>query len=158
MESTVTEIHEYPLRPAGFVEPLFATEESRREIAEHLLGAPWLSRASEMPEKSGSAVHSAEEPVRLLRQAGGRVEIVRPRARRCASVPVSRDSSRRPWRRRRVVEVLMRWREVRSWWSEEERVDRILFRVVVDGGGIVDLALERSGPRSGEWTITGIVD
>ena len=38
-------------------------------------------------------------------------------------------------------------------------MDRILFRVVVDGGGIVDLALERSGPRSGvRWTITGIVD
>ena len=154
MEATVSEIHRYPLRPSGYVEPLFATEESRREIAEHLLGAPWLSRASEMPEKSGSAVHSAEEPVRLLRYAGGQAEIVRPRTRRC----VSRHASRRPWRGQRVVEVLVRWREVRSWWSEEERVDRILFRVVVDGGGIVDLALERSGSRSGEWTITGIVD
>ena len=87
MEVSVSEIHRYPLRPSGFVEPLFATEESRREIAEHLLGAPWLSRASEMPEKSGSAVHSAEEPVRLLRykQDGRQAEIVRPRARRCAN-------------------------------------------------------------------------
>lgn len=158
MEVSVSEIHRYPLRPSGYVEPLFATEESRREIAEHLLGAPWLSRASEMPGKSGSAVHSAQEPIRLLRQAGGRVEIVRPRARRCVNGHPSRCASGRPWRRRRVVEVLARWREVRSWWSEEERVDRILFRVVVDGGGIIDLALERSGPRSGEWTITGIVD
>ena len=63
MEASVSEIHRYPPRPAGFVEPLFATEESRREIAEHLLDAPWLSRASELPEKGGSAVHSAEEPV-----------------------------------------------------------------------------------------------
>ena len=168
MEATVSEIHSYPLRPDGFVEPLFETPESQREIANHLLRAPWLSRASEMPEKSGSAAHSAahsaEEPVQLRRCGGGyasgyaswcargqvktrgKVEIVRPRARRCG------------WQRRRVIQVLMRWREIRSWWLEEERVDRFLFRVVVDGGGIVDLALERSGPRSGEWTITGIVD
>ena len=57
----------------------------------------------------------------------------------------------------------MRWRDVRSWWSDDERVDRLLFRVIVSGhsplgGAIVDLALDRSGARSGEWTLVGVVD
>lgn len=165
MEASVSEIHQYPLRPDGYYEPLFSTAESRSEIAEHLLRAPWLSRASEIKGKDGRAVsgavngaignsaHVAEEPVLLRRYAGGRVEIVRPdalRTRRCS------------WRRRRVVEVLMRWREVSSWWCDDEYVDRLMFRVVVDGDGIVDLALDcseaRSEARSGEWTLAGIVD
>jgi hypothetical protein len=157
VEVTVTEIHEYPLRPVGFVEPLFATPESRHEIAEHLLGAPWLSRASEMRVKSGSgaAAHTAEEPIRIQRHADGRVEVLRPGARRCS------------WRRRRVLEVLARWREVSRWWSDDDKIDRLVFRVRVAGhspfeGGVVDLALDRSGARSGNrsggWTLTGIVD
>lgn len=146
METTVSEIHNYPLRPDGFVEPLFATPESRCEIVEHLLDASWLSRASEMPEKSGSAAHIVEEPVQLKHHHGGRVEIVRTSMRRCS------------WRKRRVAEVLARWREVRFWWSDDYQVDRLLFRVVVAGGAIVDLARDRSGSRSGEWTLVGIVD
>lgn len=142
METSVSDIHCYPSRPQGYCEPLFPTAESRAEIAEHLLCAPWLSRASNVPEKSGSAAHCTEEPVRIERYAGGRVEIVRTGVRRCS------------WRRRRVVEVLARWREVRSWWSDEDQVDRLLFRVVVAGGGIVDLARDRSGG----WTLTGVVD
>ena len=112
IEATVSEIHGYPLRSLGYVEPLFATPESRREISEHLLRAPWLLRASEIGEKSGSVVHAIEEPVKLRRGTAGRVDIVRTDAlhtRRCS------------WRRRRVVEVLMRWREVRSWWSNEDQ-------------------------------------
>lgn len=161
MEASVSEIHQYPLRPDGYYEPLFSTAESRREIAEHLLRAPWLSRASEMRVKSGcsGAAHTAEEPVRIQRHADGRVEILRPRARRCS------------WRRRQVVEVLMRWREVSRWWCKDEYVDRFMFRVMVAGhspghgpmgGGVVDLALDRSGAqsgtRSGGWTLAGIVD
>lgn len=145
MDATVSEIHCYPLRPPGYVEPLFPTDESRAEIAEHLLRASWLSRASEWPEKrvsSRSSAHTVEEPVSLRRRAGGSVEILRPNMRRCS------------WRRRRVVEVLARWREVRSWWSEADQVDRLLFRVVVAGGAIVDVARDRSG----EWKIVGIVD
>lgn len=164
MEVTVTEIHEYPLRPEGFVEPLFATSESRSEIAQHLLHAPWLSRASEIEKKSGRTTHTAhtactahkvEEPVKLQRDAGDSVEILRPHGphtRRCS------------WRRRRIVEVLERWREVSSWWSDDDPVDRLLFRVVVagrspsghslSGDAIVDLAVDRSGA----WTLTGVVD
>ena len=146
MEASVSEIHRYPVRPPGFVEPLFETPESRREIAEHLLRAAWLLRASEIEEKSGSTVHATGEQVQLQRYPDGRVEIVRAGARRCS------------WRRRRIVEVLARWREVRSWWREDERVDRLLFRVVLSDGAIVDLALDRSGPRSGGWALAGIVD
>ncbi|MGB3633203.1 MAG: hypothetical protein WA982_04115 [Rubrobacteraceae bacterium] len=147
MEASVSDIHCYPSRPHDFVEPLFATQESRSEIAEHLLRASWLSRASGMPEKSGSIAHCIEETVQLQRYAGGHVEIVRTGVRRCS------------WRRRRIVEVLMRWRDVRWWWSDEDQVDRLLFRVIVSGhsslgGAVVDLALDRSG----EWTLVGIVD
>lgn len=142
MEATATEIHEYSSRPHDFIEPLFATPESRQEIAEHLLAASWLSRASEMEEKSGSTAHSTEEPVHVQRYAGGHVEVVRTGVHRCS------------WRRRRVVEVLMRWRDVRSWWKDDDQVDRLQFRVIVAGGAIVDLAVDRSGG----WTLTGIVD
>ena len=46
MEASVSEIHCYPLRPEGFEEPLFPTRESRLAVLDHLLRAPWLSRAS----------------------------------------------------------------------------------------------------------------
>lgn len=49
MDATVTEIHDHPLRPAGFEEPLFLTRESRKQILEHLSEASWLSRASLAP-------------------------------------------------------------------------------------------------------------
>lgn len=142
MEASVSEIHQYPSQPEDYCEPLFATPGSRDEIAEHLLCAPWLSRASEASEKSGSTAHCIEEPVRLQRYAGGDVEIVRTGTRRCS------------WRRRRVVEELARWRDVRSWWSDDDQVDRLLFRLVVTGGAIVDLARNSTG----EWVLTGVVD
>lgn len=147
MEATVSEIHDYPLRPPGFAEPLFPTPESRREVAKHLACAPWLSRASELPGLAGGAVGSTArlrtERVELQRRPGSEiVEVVRPRTGRCS------------WRRRRVVEVVARWREVRLWWDEDASVDRRLFRVVVSGGGVVDLALERTG----EWFLVGVVD
>jgi hypothetical protein len=54
-----------------------------------------------------------------------------------------------------VARVLERWREVRSWWEPERRVDRLVFRVVLVGGAVVDLALERS---SGRWLLVGVAD
>ena len=47
------------------------------------------------------------------------------------------------------------WREVGSWWEPERRVDRLVFRVLLAGGAVVDLALERA---SGEWLVAGVVD
>lgn len=143
MDATMTEIHHYPLRPEGFEEPLFPSRESRLAVGEHMLEAPWLSRASELGERFGDAgpAKLREEPVELARCAGI-VHVVRPRGGRCS------------WQRRRVVEVFARWRCVSSWWDPRERVDRLVFRVLLSGGAVVDLALERSG----EWLLAGVVD
>ena len=143
MEGTsVAEIHRYSLRPEGYEEPLFPTPSSRKEIAEHLLEAPWLCRASNLMGHTGEVAHVREESVkiegdgswaRVIRLGGGR---------RCS------------WKRRRVVEVLDRWRDVEGWWDEERHTDRLLFRVLLSGGEVVDLARERSGG----WVLVGVAD
>jgi hypothetical protein len=140
--TSVSEIHCYPLRPEGFEEPLFPTDASRRAVAEHLLEAPWLMRASELKGCAGEAAHSSEEPVRL-EVCRGRAEVVRCCAgRRCS------------WRRSRVLEVLDRWRVVDGWWDENRHTDRLVFRVLLSGGAVVDLARERLGG----WSLVGVVD
>ncbi len=96
----VSEIHGYPSRPEGFEEPLFPSAATKRAVAEHLLKAPWLSRASELEGRTGEAAHASEEPVEL-RYSRGRVELVMPRGRRRCS-----------WRKRRVVGV--KRRKIRS--------------------------------------------
>ena len=143
VKSSVAEIHSYPRRPSGFEEPLFPTVESKREIMAHFLEAPWLSRASELPRGIGESAHATREPVRL-RGALGQVDLVRPSASR----------SRRSPTRRRVVRVLERWREVRAWWDEEARTDRLVFRVLLAGGAVAELALERSEG----WFLVGVAD
>jgi hypothetical protein len=141
----VSEIHAYPSRPEGFEEPLFPTAESNRKIAEHLLQAPWLFRASELEGRAGGAAHALEEPVEL-RSSPGRVEIVRlVGSRRCRYYS---------WRRRSVEKVLDRWRRVDGWWDADRRVDRVVFRVLLSGGTVVDLARERSGG----WLLVGVID
>ncbi len=140
----VSEIHAYPLRPEGFEEPLFPTAASKQAIAEHLLEAPWLSRASELRGRTGEAARTLQEPVGL-ENFSGRVEVVRPRGgRRC----------RPSWRRRRVEKVLDRWKRVGDWWDADHSVDRVVFRVLLSGGAVVDLARERSGG----WFLVGVVD
>jgi hypothetical protein len=54
-----------------------------------------------------------------------------------------------------VVRVLERWREIGPWWDAERRVDRLVFRVLLAGGAVVDLALEGT---TGEWLVAGVVD
>ena len=142
--TTVSEIHRYPSRPPGFEEPLFPTAESRKAVAEHLVRAPWLSRGSELRRGSGQAARRCEEAAHVLRRGDGRAYLVR----RC------RHGQRRT-RKRRVVRVLERWREIGSWWEAEGGVDRLVFRVLLAGGPVVDLALERT---SGEWLLVGVVD
>jgi len=141
LESSVAEIHGYPRRPQGYEEPLFPTRESKREIMAHLLEAPWLRRASELPRGVGECAHAIREPVRL-RGARGRVELVW--SVRCRRGPV----------RRRIVRVLERWREVRAWWDEEASIDRLVFRVLLAGGAVAELALERPGG----WFLVGVAD
>ena len=98
MESTVAEIHRYPERPSGtgFMEPLFATPESKREVMEHFLLAPWLFRASEIvaepagqytdgpqalagyPPSGARTAHRCDEPVDLRRGLrDGQIEVIR---------------------------------------------------------------------------------
>jgi hypothetical protein len=141
MEASVSEIHSYPLRPEGFEEPLFPTHESRLAVLDHLLGAPWLSRASEMEERGGQAAHARREPVEL-KNRHGRVRIVWASGRR------------RCRKRRHVVEVLGRWREVRAWWDETRAKDRSLARLLLSDGSVVDLARENGG----EWFLVGVPD
>jgi hypothetical protein len=141
MEASVSEIHRYPLRPDGFEEPLFPTRESRRAVGDHLLQAPWLSRASEMEGRGGQAAHARREPVEVEKQHG-RVRVVLTSGRR------------RCRKKRQVVEVLDRWREVRAWWDEARATERSLFRVLLSDGAVVDLARESCGA----WALVGVAD
>ena len=138
----VSDIHRYPTRPKEFEEPLFATSVSKHSVMEHFLEAPWLSRASELKGRTGEATHAFEEPIEL-RNFGGRMELVRLRSgRRCS------------WRKQQVVKILDRWREVERWWAEDQRKDWLVFRALLSGGVIVDLAWERFGG----WSLVGVVD
>lgn len=141
-EVSVSDIHAYPLRPPGFEEPLFPTPSSKKIIAEHLLKAPWLRRASGAVRCTGEVARALEEPVEL-RNSCGWVELIRRRGGGVCS-----------WRRRRVAEVLDRWREIGEWWDEDRCTDRLVFRVLLYGGTVVDLARERSGG----WLLVGMVD
>lgn len=118
--TSVTEIHRYPRRPEGFEEPLFATPESRRAVMEHLLSAPWLSRASDLAGRGADEVARRRRvPVRLVRTGGpAGVLWVVPREegsrRRCS---VSASAVRR---------VLGKWREVDRDGPGSERATRSL--------------------------------
>ena len=141
MEASVSEIHRYPLRPEGFEEPLFPTRESRRAVLDHLLRAPWLSRVSEMEERGGQAAHARYEPVELENRHG-RVRVTWT------------SGGRRCRKRRHVVEVLGRWREVRAWWDEARAKDWSLARLLLSDGSVIDLARENDG----EWFLVGVTD
>jgi hypothetical protein len=130
------------LKPRGFEEPLFPTAQSKRALIEHLLEAPWLLRASELERRTGESAHALREPVEL-KCSRGQVELVWLRSgRRCS------------WGKRWVVEVLDRWREVGWWWDEDRHRDRLIFRVLLSGGAVVDVARERTGG----WFLVGMVD
>ena len=92
-----------------------------------------------MERCAGEAAHALEEPVNL-RVSQGRAEVVRARTGRCP--------------RRRVLRILERWREVEEWWDDERCKDRFIFRVLLSGGVVVDLAREKSGG----WLLVGVVD
>ena len=140
MEASVSEIHDYPLRPDGFAEPLFPGAPSKQAVAEHLLRAPWLSRASEVEGRGGQAVHVRRESVEVENHRG-RVRV--------SWASGKRKCSEKRW----VVEVLDRWRETQAWWDEDAAVDRTLVRVLLSDGAVVDLAREGSG-----WFLAGVAD
>jgi hypothetical protein len=142
---TVSEIHAYPVNPPCHQEVLFDLPESKREVADHLLKASWLCRASEMKVRrggSGDSAHVLREVVEVRRKGEG-VEVLR-----------QDDWRRHAWKKRVVEEVLDRWREVGDWWDENLRVDRLVFRVLLSCGSVIDL----SRSASGEWVLAGVVD
>ena len=141
LEVSVSEIHGYPPRPEGFEEPLFSTTTARRNVMEHFLNAPWLIQASELRGSTGEAAHALEEYVEIEESEG------------CSYV-MRLHGRRYSWRRRRVVEVLERWREVRGWWDEDDHANRMVFRLLLAGGAVVDVAREHSGG----WSLVGVVD
>ncbi len=147
-EVGVSEIRRYPLKPGGAAEPLWATAEWKRSVADHLAASSWLCRASEIRTRrgSGQTAHAADEPVYILVRERGSFIVRRNR-------PTGASS----WRKRRVVEVIDLWREIRSWWSGEDAVDRLLVRVLLAGGCVVDLAKHRPG-GSEEWAMVGVAD
>lgn len=141
LEASVAEIHAYPPRPEGFEEPLFPTRDSRVAVAEHLLEAPWLSRASELAGNGGRTVHARREPVEF----GGGPGTCR----------ISWTSNRRGRRKRcRVVEVFDHWREVGWWWDESTHVDHLVLRVLLSDRAVASLAREAPG----RWFLVGIED
>lgn len=151
MEASVSEIHRHPLRPPGFAEPLFLGREAKKEVAEHFReSARWLKGAAEARpgDRAGRACH-------VYRGADGEAWLVRSGCRR----PRSRAS------KRRVRSVISSWREVRGWWEAGGGVDRLLFRVLLDKGGVgseaegeagavVELALERGYG----WSLVRVLD
>jgi hypothetical protein len=143
VQTSVSEIHRYPLRPPGFQEPLFPDRETKRAVAEHLARSAWLEKASGLASGNGASARAFEEPARLMRLEDGGVCLVRG---------CRRDRSTRE---RRVVRVLERWREVGNWWEPEGMVDRISFRLLLSGGAVVDVALER---MTGRWLWVGTMD
>jgi len=154
VETTVTEIHRWrgeALKPDGYVEPLWPTRESKRQVMEHLArSAPWLGRASDLlPLAEGGAdgtrARLLEEPARL-ESAGG----TGGRPRRLLRCEGRRSLDRRP-----VVGCVERWREVGAWWEPRGGVDRVLWRVELEGGAQVDLCRDR---RTGSWSVVGLVD
>ncbi|MDX5895146.1 hypothetical protein [Rubrobacter radiotolerans] len=62
-------------------------------------------------------------------------------------------AARSLWRRKLIVEVIDLWREIRGWWSRET-IDRLVVRVMLAGGAVVDLARYAED----EWRLVGIVD
>lgn len=110
MENKVSEIHKYPLRPAGYTEPLFHSRESRKEILEHFVKGGWLWRASEAPE--------APEAPEVTEVCSGS-DPVRASPGRCGSKLADA----------RVSQVLASWREVDRWWEPDGGVD-VVWRLV----------------------------
>jgi hypothetical protein len=149
LDASVLEIHRHPLRPPGFAEPLFLGRGAKKEIAEHFRkSSGWLGRADDVPVSE-----PAEEPCHVIGRPDGNAYLVRARRGR----PACRR--RRPgFAKQRVARVIERWREVRGWWEPGGGTDRLLFRVLLSGGSIVDLAVDRSGEGAGAWSLVRVLD
>lgn len=113
----------------------------------HLAASSWLSKASEVP------AGGHRESARLERRGDGRTYLVRLAGQGCRTARDRRQAARR------VAEVLERWREVRGWW-EEGGEDRVVYRLLLSDGAVVDLALDRgeAEERAGSWSLVRVLD
>lgn len=147
---SVSEIHRYPPKPEGIAEPLWMTPEWKRSVLGHLVASPWLVRASEIKRYSGGgqSARVAYEPVKILVRDNEAFVV------RSAYSSSARSHRQRSWSKRRVVEVLDLWREIRSWWDNEDAVDRLIVKVLLSGGEVVDLAKYRPDG----WSLVGVTD
>jgi hypothetical protein len=81
LEASVSEIHRHPLRPLGFVEPLFLGRADKKEIAEHLAASSgWLRRAGEV--RAGE-IEGTGEVCHVLARPDGSAYLVRARRPGC---------------------------------------------------------------------------
>ena len=159
MEATVKEIHEYPARPPGYVEPLFGGLGTNKKIMEHFLRVSWLMRASEHAALSSAFVSGSgralAEPwsVRVYPENGLPVVQVMD--------PVGRRKARRcgVWGGA-IKRVIERWREVCSWWEDSGGRDLDVYRVELSSGAVVDLARNKAvaDGEPGRWLLVGIPD
>ena len=159
MDASVAEIHYHPLRPHGYEEPLFFGRAAKKRIAEHLkTSSSWLRKAGEAHAED---LGRTGEVCHVLQRPDGSAYLVRAGRRR----PGTRRRETSGYAKRRIARVIERWREVRGWWNRDG-IDRLCFRVVLDGGeaggeaggAVVDLALDRTGPRSGSWSLLRVLD
>lgn len=139
MDATVTEIHDHPLRPAGFAEPLFLGPKDKKEIADHLAAGSWLRKAADGARRYPSPCHVYRSDAR------GGVWLARPGCRR----------TKRRAGKRRVVGVIGRWREVSGWWQDGGGEDLLLYRLLLSGGAVVDVARDRG---AGGWELVRVLD
>lgn len=105
LETSVSEIHAYPLRPKGYAEPLFHSQQSRKRILEHFAESDWLFRASEL-RASEARRPEARWPVRTRTD----------------------DTAKETGR------VIASWREVDRWWEPGGGVDVIWRRIETSCG------------------------
>lgn len=125
------------------------TPEWRKTVLDHLCESSWLCRASELPVRTESTetAHRASERIYVLRRAS-ELSVIRYDLSLCDA-----RAARSLWRRKLIVEVIDLWREIRGWWSRET-IDRLVVRVMLAGGAVVDLARYAED----EWRLVGIVD
>lgn len=132
-------IKQFDPRKNGHSLDLFTERDTRLPVIVELLKSPWISRASELPERvSTSGGKHAEREISVVWDGG----------RRC---PASFTDGGRRYAVDGLVQV---WTIERAWWDRRRRVSRRCFRVIARGG-VYDLAYDR---LERHWLLVGIVD
>ncbi len=127
-------------RTSGQTLDLFTSLDARGPVLAELARSPWFVPAAELvTPDSGAAGKRYERPIEVEWEDGHDV----PRAFTCRG------------RRYPVDRVVQVWAVEHVWWDPHARVSRSCMRVLARGGGLYDLAYDRT---SGRWFLTGVVD